>query len=171
MATSESTQAVPAASVTQVTTSLSQELANEIVVSTGNGGYNWSEYQGTSALLKAEGVIPDDIEWPSGDRSVRWSRDGMDFSLSRHRPAGMKGPKKAWVNGDWWRLMWNPTNAPDILTQNINRKAAELQQLIFQRSPAGRLQANKDWQAICQTFGDRGFQAFKAALLPKRSRG
>ncbi|HEX7685221.1 MAG TPA: hypothetical protein VF446_17085 [Trinickia sp.] len=46
--------------------------------------YQYSEYWGTRAQLEAEGVIPDDFEWPEGFNSAYWQSGPFDFWLRQN---------------------------------------------------------------------------------------
>ena len=134
-------------------------------------GLDFTEYRGSRAQLEAEGVIPPDTEWPEGGASVSWEAGKFEYSLSRTRPDGMKGPMKLWLAGDWWNLRFQLKVRPDHGTRAIRKKAAELADEMYRHSAAGQYQCSRDWAAYWKTQEDQKFLAFKAqipALAPKR---
>ena len=128
--------------------------------------HEYVQYEGTRAQLEAEGLIPQGFEWPLATAEFRWEDDDdMKFLLRRARPQGMKGPRKLWVEGDWWRLRrmvanYRPT-AEWRAYALIKQKTAELAEVVFHFSPLG--------QAACQRHieaqDDQSFQSFKSLIL------
>jgi len=138
-----------------------------------NNDWGHAAYEGTRAQLEEEGVIPSSIEWPTSERSVSWERAGLRFFLRRTRPANMKGPKKLWVQGDYWHLdinvagrdrgCWNEQHRVDL-------KRRELAREIYRQSPAGQRDSRRYWAA----HDDKAFQTFKAqipGLIPPKRGG
>lgn len=128
------------------------------------------EYRGARAQLRAEGIIPDGIVWPEGDRIVEWRCAGVRYWLRRVRPDGLKGPKKMWVNGDWWMLRGDRMSFEHDDERRIRLKARALADEIHRQSPAGRAQWASLWSRYGAAQRDRDFQRFKAAVLPARER-
>ncbi|MES2024480.1 MAG: hypothetical protein V4448_02880 [Pseudomonadota bacterium] len=150
-------------------------MTNELIVTIRKcGGWIDTEYQGNRAQLEAEGVIPEGTEWPDGDSSVKWEAGRFTYRLRRTRPDGMKGPKKLWVEADWWALRWDTTEPQDYAANEIKRKTKELADTIYRRSPRGCAEWSANWNRYCKALEDKKFQAFKAlipALVPtKRGR-
>lgn len=128
------------------------------------------EYRGTRAQIEAEGVIPKGTVWPDGYDDLRWQSGKFSFWLSRRRPDGAKGPRKAFIDCDWWRLRWDMfpnVSRGDVL---IRIKKRELLEIVYHFSPEGAAQANRSWEA----YKDEQFQQFKAripgAIRPRRGR-
>jgi hypothetical protein len=148
--------------------------ANELIVTIRPHNLDLMEYQGTRAQLEAEGVIPEGTVWPDGDRSSKWQAGPFDYDLRRKRPDGMKGPKKLWVEGDWWVLRWEPTYLPPYAEREIKIKTKELADAIYRRSPKGEAEFNARWNRYWEAKQDQKFQAFIALIpglvRPKRGR-
>lgn len=124
---------------------------------------DWVEYRGSRAQIKAEGVIPEDTEWPSGKASVFWHSGALRFWLRRCRPEGMKGPAKLWLEGDYWFLRIERASEP-FWDREIRRKMRELKQAIYRRSPEGHRQFNKLWTRYEAACDDELYQAFRAKI-------
>jgi len=73
-----------------------------------------AEYQGTRAALEDEGVIPAGTKWPEGFDNLRWDDGKFRFWLRRERPEGAKGPRKQFLDIDWWMLRCDPRDAQHI---------------------------------------------------------
>jgi hypothetical protein len=127
---------------------------------------DFAEYQGSRAQLEAEGVIPPDTKWPEGGASVSWEAGQLEYSLSRTRPEGMKGPQKLWLAGDWWSLRFQLKIRPNQGARAIQKKAAELAAELHRQSPEGQRQRSREW-AACE---DKAFQAFKTKFIPQRKK-
>lgn len=148
---------------------------NELIVSIRPYNWDMTEYQGTRAQLEAEAVIPEGTDWPDGDTSIKWQAGPFDYDLRRKRPEGMKGPKKVWVEGDWWVLRWEPSNLPPYPEREIKLKAQELADAIYRRSAKGEAERSVMWDCYWKSVHDEKFQAFKALvpglIRPKRGGG
>lgn len=138
---------------------------NELIISINPCNWDITEYQGTRAQLVAEGVIPEGSEWPDGDKSITWQAGPFEYDLCRKRPQGMKGPKKLWVEGDWWLLRWQPINRTSRAERDIKRKRNELNEALYRQSPKGIAEINATWDRYWATLEDAKFQTFKA-LIP-----
>lgn len=136
---------------------LSPELiAGSVALDIRPRGY--ADWEGSSAQLIAEGLIPNGFEWPQRDRTKYWSADGLDYSLSRRRPAGMKGPKRLWVEGDHWALRTTSTaQGRDgfAAARLYEAKAALEHEISLQRS--GGLFGTRAWWTA---RNDKPFQTF-----------
>lgn len=141
------------------------DTPSELVIEIRPCNLDLTEYQGTRAQLEAEGVIPEGTVWPDGDKSERWQAGLFKYNLHRKRPNGMKGPKKRWVEGDWWALRWEPANLPSPAEREIKRKTKELADTIYRRSAKGEAEWSANWKRYWETTEDKKFQAFKA-LIP-----
>lgn len=123
-----------------------------------------ADYQGTRAALEAEGVIPTGTEWPEGFNETHWKDDKFSYWLRRERPAGPKGPRKQFLNLDWWMLRINPAQ-PQYSQMVIERKAKELAEAIYRQSAKGSAEIEERWERYWAAKKDEKFQAFKA-LIP-----
>lgn len=124
-----------------------------------------SEYHGTRAMLEAEGVIPADFEWPNGYLGKTWSDDKNDYLLFRRRPDGAKGPRKLFIDVDWWHFRWTPLNADDYFTRRLKQKEKDLADCVHSMSPKGRAEFDELWYAHRELCKDKKFQEFMA-LIP-----
>lgn len=61
-------------------------------------------WYGTSAQLRAEGLIPEGFEWPTGKDHRHWTVGPFEYWLIRHRPDDFKGPRMSWLTLDSWRV-------------------------------------------------------------------
>ena len=125
-----------------------------------------ADYHGTRAQLEAEGLIPDPIEWPHAALGQRWQSGEWAFWLKRTRPAGMKGPMKLWVSGDWWCVRVTRAHVRfDLHADDIRRKRAALRAALHQQSARGQVEWEAAWKRYRETVEDKRFQAFKR-LIP-----
>ncbi len=133
-----------------------------------------AEYQGTRTALEAEGVIPAGTKWPNGYDDLCWEDGKYRYWLSRRRPDGAKGPRKLFIDVDWWRLRFDPLHAESFVARKLKRKTKELADFVYDLSDKGRAESYKDWITYCETTKDEKFQAFKALvpglIQPKRGR-
>ncbi len=127
------------------------------------------QFQGTSAQLVAEGLIPENFEWPERDATVFWKTDKYKFSVQRVKPQGTKIPKGEWMNWDKWYLSRESRNGNTWQEVAILEKMAEIVSL-RQGIPGEMALFDKCWAAR----EDKDFQAFKALVpglvRPKRAR-
>ena len=136
--------------------------------------YGWDmwQFQGTRAQLEAEGVIPAATEWPaSGDRWIEWTAGRLRYRLNRRRPEWLKGPKKLWINGDWWSLRCEPIKVLDLPQQRVADAARALERQLYLQSPAGRRATHEQLRRVWKASDDAAFQSFKAlvpGLIPPR---
>ena len=153
-------------------TIIDQPVERELVVAMRPCDLDFSQYEGTRAQLEAEGVIPPGTEWPAeGSRyDSHWKAGIFRFMLCRSRPAGMKGPIKLWLAGDWWRPRWELLNRPDHGTCEIRREARELAAAAHLHSAAGQREWNANFMRYWKAHEDRDFQNFKTKLLPARKK-
>lgn len=121
------------------------------------------EWIGTRAQLAAEGLVPPEVMWPERDRWVGWTDSSFEFWLRRTRPPGMKGPKRAWMQCDWWALRQTmlADRGKGHWPAAIYEKKCELDALVWSQSDQGRLYAEHYRKARC----DADFQAFKNRLI------
>jgi hypothetical protein len=117
------------------------------------------EWLGTRAQLEAEGLVPREVLWPDRDRWIGWTADGFEFWLRRARPLGMKGPKRLWIQGDWWALRQTllANRGKGHWPAVIYEKKCELDALLWSQSDEGQRCVER-WQ---NARSDRRFQSFK----------
>ena len=121
------------------------------------------EWIGTRSQLMDELLVPEDIIWPDRDRWVGWNTPLLECWLRRTRPLGMKGPKRLWIEGDWWALRQTllANRGRGHWPAAIYEKKCELQQLLWSQSEAGH-QSSEQWR---KALTDRRFQAFKHSVI------
>lgn len=126
------------------------------------------EYLGTRSALVAEGCIPVGTTWPDGQRSVKWEKGLLKYELKRTRPAGMKGPMKRWIEGDYWSLRCEPKVHVDLATRRILKMKEELVAEIYRQSPEGQRRWYAAYQRLVEARNDSAFQVFKDSFIPRR---
>jgi len=133
-----------------------------------------AEFIGSSSMLEAEGVIPQNTKWPEGYLEIYWQDERFDYKHRRQRPDGAKGPRRQFVDCDWWSLRWELTNRPSHEERAIALKTKALKDEIYRQSAKGQIEHNKNWAHYFQAARDEKFQAFKALVpgmvKPKRGR-
>ena len=148
--------------------------SDDLIVIINPYNLDFAEFLGTRAMLEAEGIIPKGTDWPQGYDDLRWRAGQFDYWLSRRRPPGAKGPRKQFIDCDWFFLPWELTNRPSDAQREIARKAQELKDAIYRRSPQGEAEWSAQWNRYWATTKDAKFQAFKATIpglvQPKRGR-
>ena len=133
-------------------------------------------FEGTAAQLQAEGVIPDELEWPRAAADANWEAGGFDYSLCRCRPAGHKGPMSSWLALDNWRIRIGVIGRDYRwgIRRSLERKAEELRADYYRHTTAGAREWEANWRRYWQTVEDKRFQKFKALIPglipPKRGR-
>lgn len=152
----------------------SSVVVGELIIRLNFHDLGFSEFMGSRAMLEGEGVIPEGFEWPEGDGCQRWSADGLDYWIYRQRPEGAKGPKRDFLNVDWWCLRWELTNAPCPSERAIMIKTKALKDEIYRHSEEGRMASRKLFERYWKSTEDEKFQVFKALVpglvKPKRGR-
>lgn len=118
-------------------------------------------FEGTSAQLVAEGLMPQNPKWPDRDITSNWNDDVFHYGVRRVKPEGMKALKAEWVKLDNWQLTRTPHNQLTWEACAIKEKTEEIERIKFRNSHEGRLLSQKRWAA----YEDSAFQAFKA-LIP-----
>jgi hypothetical protein len=115
---------------------------------------SWVWVTGRRWQLVAEGLIPNNIEWPRNSLRTQWKAGGFDYTLRRTRPEGFKGPMRAWLAVDNWTVFikpdWSCFDAATILSER---------RLVKETCPYGR--------AHRTARKDRTFQAFLKTALGK----
>lgn len=128
----------------------------------------WTRYKGTGPQLEAEGVIPVGTVWPKGSSAISWEAGGVCYTLHRTRPAGIKGPMKVWLEGDYWSLTMDVPGRDwvSIGRQNIEQKVKALRDEVHRQSAAGRREWESNWARYTQARNDKAFQAFQSIFVP-----
>lgn len=140
-------------------TSLQTDIG-ELTIVLRPAGMDLCEYLGTRRQLQEEGVIPPGLLWPEGFAYKHWESNGIAFSLVRQRPKGARGPRKMFMDCDYWRLRMEAMGR-DYVADEIRKKEEELQKLRFQHSAAGLRAFRKNLHDLLSIHNDCAFQAFK----------
>lgn len=140
----------------------------ELEVYTCRSSGSFWQYEGTRAQLEAEGVIPPCTEWPHGRACVWWTQGRLRFRLCRKRPLGAKGPASAWAQADWWCLHCVTTDDHSPLEYRLQQLAREIARARYESTPAGYSELRERRGRYLAARADKAFQAFRAALLPRR---
>jgi len=121
------------------------------------------EWIGTKAQLIEEGLVPADLVWPDRDRWVGWNTPAFECWLRRTKPPGMRGPKRLWLDVDWWALRRSllADRGKGHWPAAIYEKECELRQLIWRQTEAGRRFAMQ-WH---KARADTRFQSFKHRVI------
>ena len=139
------------------------DLQSEIIVTTGYcRDIAW--LTGTRGALESEGVIPENMYWPSGFNEHAWQAGPLKYKIRRNRPAGIKGPRRNFLEIDWWSLRIEPVVEPDRAALAIAEKAKELRDAIHSHSPRGIAERSRMFKRYWKAVMDDDFQAFKAKI-------
>ena len=137
------------------------------------GYYGITEFQGTRAMLEAEGIVPENIKWPEGYDDLRWDDGKFEYWMRRERPEGAKGPRKLFIDVDWWCLR-QQVIGESFVDIELKRKKKELAEYVYHHSARGIADSNRRYNVYAAACADEKFQAFKALLpglvQPKRER-
>jgi hypothetical protein len=137
---------------------------------------DYVQYEGTAAQLVAEGLIPEDFEWPRAAADRRWEANGFDCWLRRTRPAGHKGPMRSWLEMDNWfiRVAVTGRDGQWVTRRRLERKVEELRAMERRCTAAGSAEWRANWERYLAAGSDKKFQSFKAMIPglipPKRGR-
>lgn len=148
-------------------------LPDELVVHISKHGF--TEYRGTRAMLEAEGVIPADVQWPTGFDYAHWKVGQCSFWLHRNRPERAKGPRQRFINVDWWHLRWDPRPNESYIDREIRRRAQDLAKFAMAHTQQGIAAFGRQFERSIAAREDQHYQAFKAlvpGMIPlRRKRG
>ncbi|MCC6531549.1 MAG: hypothetical protein IT531_03290 [Burkholderiales bacterium] len=136
-------------------------IASDLIVEiTPREGVEWI---GTQAQLRAEGLVPDQVHWPDRDRWVGWQASGFEYWLRRTRPPGTRGPKRAWLETDWWALRRTllADRGKGHWPAAIHEKRQELETLLWKQSEEGQ-RFSQRW---LRARDDGAFQSFKRRVI------
>lgn len=126
--------------------------------------WGFAEFIGSRAMLESEGLLPPEGEWPTAYAEIRWQSGRFNFFLSRQRPSGAKGPRKAFAEVDWFRVRWGLTHRPPKEQVDIERKLRELAEITYFHSAKGHAEFSDRFNRYLASTQDKHFQAFKARL-------
>jgi hypothetical protein len=122
------------------------------------------EYQGTRKALEAEGLIPAESVWPDGFESLEWTAGAYKFRLRRERPKGVKGPRRSFLEVDWWMLRIDPIKSKSLQERAIERKAKELREATHSASAEGWAESSARFERYYKANRDTAFKAFLARI-------
>jgi hypothetical protein len=132
-----------------------------------------AEFQGTRAMLEAEGIVPANTKCPDGYADLWWQDGKYRYWMRRQRPDGAKGPRKLFIDVDWWAVRKQLIDENQV-DRVLMRKKRELAEYLYRNSAKGRAESNKSFNSYAAACSDKKFQAFKALIpglvTPKRGR-
>lgn len=121
------------------------DLHKELIVNYICDGF--FEYLGTSSAIEAEGLIPPKTVWPDGFNDRRWEDGARRFWLRRERPKGVKGPRRSFLEVDWWMLRIDPIDKQSAQQTAIRSKKRDLRTAIYRASAEGVAMSNRWFRA------------------------
>jgi len=136
----------------------------------------FAQFEGTSAQLIAEGLIPEGFAWPRAAAYKHWKANGFDYRVCRTRPEGHKGPMRTWLEMDNWSIRVNVTGRDHAWSTRraLERKAEELRAEYYRHTAEGSREWSANWDRYWKARQDKAFQAFKnlipGLVPPKRGR-
>lgn len=119
-------------------------------------------FEGCAAALADEGLLPAGQALPKRDQLASWECAGFHYNLRRCRPAGLKGAKSLWVNGDHWRLQRYQTGVDFFESAAASRQRAIRELQAFDDRAVER---HEECRRFCDARADAPFQSFKSSLL------
>lgn len=122
-------------------------------------------WKGTRAQLEADGLVPKGATWPHGFDYQQWEADGWRFYLSRRRPDGAKGPRKAFERVDNWHLKRHPVGGDSYVDVMVREKRRELERAIFEASDAGAICRMLACERSALARGDKRFRAWLDSVV------
>lgn len=127
--------------------------------------HDFYELIGTRAALEAEGINFPNHEWPTGFNSVSWTAGAFKCRISRERPKGAKGPRREFMNIDWWCFRCELVESIHHFEKTVREKEKELEQARRRATEAGR----QEWSAFCRRYrameSDKAFRGFMVRVL------
>lgn len=123
-------------------------------------------WRGSAAQLRSEHVLPETVSWPVKFEAVEWTDSRYSYTLQRRRPTGMRGPRSAWAQLDYWALVRREDGSSPIGAE-IYRRQQELSSLLRASSASGQLSLRKYFAARC----DAAYRAFLDSVLPAEAAG
>lgn len=120
-----------------------------------------AQWDGSAAQLRAEGLIPENTEWPELRSSCYWQNGGFSYWLRRTRPPGIKGPMSVWSKGDYWMLRCSLTaHGGSYLPSRIYETRIAYENALWQQTNEFAIQGNRGWEA----HEDARFQSFMSRV-------
>ena len=138
------------------------DVKQELRIKVAPDSHSPTYFEGTRAQLEAEGLVPPGLEWPARAYRTFWQDEGFFCLLCRQRPAGMKGPMKAWIEGDNWVLSRRPTQHGLVQSSVMQRNKVDGES--YNQSSSGRIRPSAVREAQCRAADDEAYQRFKALL-------
>jgi len=117
--------------------------------------------------------VPVGTAWPDAFSSVCWKAGGLEFQLKRERPEGVKGRRRDFLDCDNWCLRaasCDPSWSEDV----VELQKQKLAKMLYERTPEGRAEWTRKFEAYWAAKCDEKFQSFKAlvpGLVPTSRRG
>jgi hypothetical protein len=144
----------------------------ELIINIGHLN-RYVEYLGTKSTLENEGVIPSHFNWPEGYSVSEWKSGEFSYHIYRTRPINAKGPRKDFIDCDWWVLRWSKTKQLNIAQEMIEIKAKDLANQIYRFSKKGQDEQGRLWNRYYEAIQDKKFQTFKTLIpgLVSKKRG
>lgn len=123
------------------------------------------EIVGTRAMLEAEGIIPAGMPWPEGfdERCIESGK--FTYWLRRRRPDGAKGPRRDFLECDWWTVRWILTTDIPWHVRDLKQKKKALSDALYFQSPAFFAKIERQMKAAHAMKCDKAFQQF-LTLIP-----
>ena len=138
------------------------DIANELIVFMPFD--QLLEYQGTRGALEAEGIIPSETIWPDEFGELNWEAGAYKFWLRRERPTGVKGPRRSFLEVDWWMLRISPVKSKTQGQIAVERKTKELREAIYRASAEGWAESSAKFERYCKANRDTAFKSFMARI-------
>ena len=157
-----SAQLIAQSKLAQLPAARGLDIFNEMFVLTPYEQF--IKYLGTRAALEAEGLIPSETVWPNGFDSLAWTSGGHKFWLRRERPLGVKGPRRNFLEVNWWQLHITPIAAKSRQLFVIERKDRDLREAIYLASAEGRAERSARYERHCIANRDAAFKSFMASI-------
>lgn len=146
---------------------------DDLIVILNPHNLDFAEFIGSRASLEAEGLIPPGTDWPQAYADLRWQAGDFKYWLRRERPAGAKGPRRAFADVDWFSLRQELVHGPTFEQRAIDSKVQEIRDMVYRFSDQGRAEFGAQWNRYWESTKDAAFQTFKATIpgLVRRKRG
>ena len=160
--TTNSTELIAQSALAQLPAARGLDLGNEMIIVMPFD--QLLEYQGTRKALEAEGLIPSDTAWPDGFESLHWQAGANKFWLRRERPQGVKGPRRSFLEVDWWMLRIDPVKSKSLDQIAIERAAKELREAIHRASAEGWAESSARFERYWKATSDTAFKAFMVRI-------
>lgn len=125
------------------------------------------EFIGSRAALEAEGIDFQGQDWPTGFNSVSWTAGRFKYKIRRIRPKNAKGPRRQFVDVDWWCFRCELVESIHPFEKAIREKEKELEAARRRATKIGR----EEWSTFCNRYrameADEAFLGFMGRVLGK----